>query len=400
MPALSKQQQKLFGLALAVKRGDVPKSEVSDEIKGIVDKMSEKDIEKYAKTKHKGLPNKKEDMKSFKNEMAVFNRVGKKLVNTDTGKTLKDMKHDELDRNITMFYSEGGNMFWPAGKFIVYFHQDGWKDFYDKGEAGLVMFPIKTLSNAFEVNPILDIWKKSYIKKVPKGDMIWGVMAGQKHNGNIYIDMMSVKPGYKRNSINGKMVQRLIKAFNLPIVFDQPTEDGLKFIKKYAGDKAKFSNIKYHRPKNWKELYPNMDKMVVELGVKESFKSKMESLINRIDEAWSDLQEAYAVSRNKIHKFITGKNLTYKGKKYPNLYFEVLRTDNISKIVTLRILSPKNLFGDEINVKFSTIRRGPFLKTDTSKFNEGWSDKYKRSIDCNNPKGFSQKAHCKGRKKK
>jgi len=30
----------------------------------------------------------------------------------------------------------------------------------------------------------------------------------------------------------------------------------------------------------------------------------------------------------------------------------------------------------------------------------GWSKKYKRSIDCNNPKGFSQKAHCKGRKKR
>ena len=28
----------------------------------------------------------------------------------------------------------------------------------------------------------------------------------------------------------------------------------------------------------------------------------------------------------------------------------------------------------------------------------GWSEKYKRSIDCNNPKGFSQKAHCAGRK--
>ena len=24
----------------------------------------------------------------------------------------------------------------------------------------------------------------------------------------------------------------------------------------------------------------------------------------------------------------------------------------------------------------------------------GWSKKYKRSIDCNNLKGFSQKAHC------
>ena len=31
---------------------------------------------------------------------------------------------------------------------------------------------------------------------------------------------------------------------------------------------------------------------------------------------------------------------------------------------------------------------------------EGWSKKYKKSIDCNNPKGFSQKAHCAGRKKK
>jgi hypothetical protein len=31
---------------------------------------------------------------------------------------------------------------------------------------------------------------------------------------------------------------------------------------------------------------------------------------------------------------------------------------------------------------------------------EKWSEKYKKSIDCSNPKGFSQKAHCDGRKKK
>ncbi len=34
-------------------------------------------------------------------------------------------------------------------------------------------------------------------------------------------------------------------------------------------------------------------------------------------------------------------------------------------------------------------------KTNTRK----WSNKYKKSIDCKNPKGFSQKQHCKyGRK--
>ena len=26
-----------------------------------------------------------------------------------------------------------------------------------------------------------------------------------------------------------------------------------------------------------------------------------------------------------------------------------------------------------------------------------WSQKYKKSIDCKNPKGFSQKAHCQGK---
>jgi hypothetical protein len=30
----------------------------------------------------------------------------------------------------------------------------------------------------------------------------------------------------------------------------------------------------------------------------------------------------------------------------------------------------------------------------------GWSEKYKKSIDCDNPKGFSQRAHCQGRKLK
>ena len=31
---------------------------------------------------------------------------------------------------------------------------------------------------------------------------------------------------------------------------------------------------------------------------------------------------------------------------------------------------------------------------------KAWSDKYKKSIDCKHPRGFSQRAHCAGRKKK
>jgi hypothetical protein len=56
--AESKQQQKLFGLALSVKRGETPRSEVSAEVLKIVDSMSEKKIRDFAKTSHEGLPKK------------------------------------------------------------------------------------------------------------------------------------------------------------------------------------------------------------------------------------------------------------------------------------------------------------------------------------------------------
>ncbi len=41
-----------------------------------------------------------------------------------------------------------------------------------------------------------------------------------------------------------------------------------------------------------------------------------------------------------------------------------------------------------------------FIANIESNLEEKWSEKYKRSIDCNNPKGFSQRAHCQGKKKK
>ena len=58
--AESEQQQKIFGLALSVKRGQTPRSEVSDKVLKIVDGMSEKKIRDFAKTKHEGIPHKVE----------------------------------------------------------------------------------------------------------------------------------------------------------------------------------------------------------------------------------------------------------------------------------------------------------------------------------------------------
>ena len=48
----------MFGLALSVKRGQTPRSEVSPEVLKIVDTMSTKKIRDFAKTKHSGIPTK------------------------------------------------------------------------------------------------------------------------------------------------------------------------------------------------------------------------------------------------------------------------------------------------------------------------------------------------------
>lgn len=57
--AESEQQQKIFGLALSVKRGETPRNKVSPQVLKMVDGMSEKQIRDFAKTPHKGLPKKK-----------------------------------------------------------------------------------------------------------------------------------------------------------------------------------------------------------------------------------------------------------------------------------------------------------------------------------------------------
>ena len=56
MPAKSKAQQKAAGAALSAKRGDTPKSKLKGASKGMVESMSEKELEKLAHTKRKGKP--------------------------------------------------------------------------------------------------------------------------------------------------------------------------------------------------------------------------------------------------------------------------------------------------------------------------------------------------------
>jgi hypothetical protein len=60
MPSTSKTQQRLMGVAYAVKSGDMQLSDVDtdyrDKVKDLVDNMTTKQLKDFAETKHEGLP--------------------------------------------------------------------------------------------------------------------------------------------------------------------------------------------------------------------------------------------------------------------------------------------------------------------------------------------------------
>jgi len=74
-----------------------------------------------------------------------------------------------------------------------------------------------------------------------------------------------------------------------------------------------------------------------------------------------------AVAGGKVQKFITGFDMSWKGKKYDEIDFELVNIDNNTQVVTLKIIGPKEIFGGEVKIPFKTLRRGRFMATDTSK---------------------------------
>ena len=56
MPSKSKSQQRAAGMASAAKKGKIPPSKLRGASREMYEDMSEKTIDEFARTKHKGLP--------------------------------------------------------------------------------------------------------------------------------------------------------------------------------------------------------------------------------------------------------------------------------------------------------------------------------------------------------
>jgi len=154
---------------------------------------------------------------------------------------------------------------------------------------------------------------------------------------------------------------------------------------------AKFGNTvdKDGRPPTLsKKVKGKSTNVLFNLGLAEGYKLQLERdkellVLNITDTATGKRTE------------VRGKPGYESGNYDPNdslhmLLDKVGKSANISELMNGEVVT--------INPKHP---QGASAKAATDKaYNEKWTAKYKSSINCNNPKGFSQKAHCAGRKKK
>lgn len=103
--AVSKSQQRFFGMVDAYKKGELDSDEVSKSVKDTANDMTMKQVKKFAKTKHKGLPNHINEKQLRKIIRETLNKL---FLEGDGNDPYFSQKHDMEDPKV----ENRGNMIW------------------------------------------------------------------------------------------------------------------------------------------------------------------------------------------------------------------------------------------------------------------------------------------------
>jgi hypothetical protein len=116
-----------------------------------------------------------------------------------------------------------------------------------------------------------------------------------------------------------------------------------------------------------------------------------------------DESEGTPMIKRSIKKFLHAKKKDVTEDEGYSKYYPGGKTPGLTSDVLNTILTNMGKKGIDDKREMPKNEFKKFKKKETKEqdeVTEKWSEKYKKSIDCSNPKGFSQKAHCDGRKKK
>ena len=112
MPALSKKQQRFFGIVRAIQKGEQAPN-TSETAKAAAD-MKKSDVKKFASTKHKGLPEKKVTTEEIKlNRKISFPQMQERIRDAKERARAKKKEKDQISmdskRHGVKFYDKKGS---------------------------------------------------------------------------------------------------------------------------------------------------------------------------------------------------------------------------------------------------------------------------------------------------
>ena len=121
MPALSKKQQRFFGIVRAIQKGE--QAPTTPETAKAASDMKKSDVKKFASTKHKGLPNKKVTTEEIKlNRKISFPQMQERIRDAKERARAKKKEKDQLSmdskRHGVKFYDKKGSGRIKQGKKI------------------------------------------------------------------------------------------------------------------------------------------------------------------------------------------------------------------------------------------------------------------------------------------
>ena len=121
MPALSKKQQRFFGIVRAIQKGE--QAPTTPETAKAAEDMKKTDVKKFASTKHKGLPNKKVTTEEIKlNRKISFPQMQERIRDAKERARAKKREQDQLSidtkRKGVKFYDKKGSGRIKKGKKI------------------------------------------------------------------------------------------------------------------------------------------------------------------------------------------------------------------------------------------------------------------------------------------
>ena len=121
MPALSKKQQRFFGIVRAIQKGE--QAPTTPETAKAAEDMKKTDVKKFASTKHKGLPEKKVTTEELKlNRKISFPEMQKRIRDAKDRAREKKKESDRLysdtKKHGVKFYDKKGSGRIKQGKKI------------------------------------------------------------------------------------------------------------------------------------------------------------------------------------------------------------------------------------------------------------------------------------------